>query len=215
MPHLEDLTGKRFGRLTVLSLYCRTPQRKYLWKCQCDCGNICIVYGSKLRTGYTKSCGCLRHNSPSNKTHGKKNHALYPVWTQMRYRCSNPNHSAYKWYGGKGIKVCNEWDTDFQKFYDWMMSNGWESGLTIDRIDPDGDYCPENCRLVDMAIQQNNRGNNVLLEYEGNLDTISNIARKIGIKRETLASRYYHGIRGDRLFSKNVLKREKRGIKNE
>lgn len=204
----DNIVGQRFGKLVVLSMYERTPQRKYKWLCQCDCGNQCVVFGSKLKNGHTKSCGCLRHNSPPNKTHGKKDDVLYPVWCQMRYRCSNPKHHAYKWYGGKGITICDEWN-DFQTFYDWMHNNGWKPGLTIDRIDPNGDYCPENCRLVDLYQQQNNRSNNIMLEYNGQKDTISNWAKKIGISRWVIAARYYRGITGDELFSKNNLQNGK------
>lgn len=211
MPtHAEDLSGRKYGKLTVVSMYCRTPQRKYKWLCKCDCGNECVVFGSKLRTGYTRSCGCLRHKSPPNKTHGKKSDPLYPVWCEMKYRCTNPNHSAYKWYGGKGIRVCDEWYSDFQKFYDWMHDHGWQPGLTIDRINPKEGYSPENCRIADMTTQQNNRSNNVIIEYMGIRDTISGWAARLGISRGVIASRYYRNFPTDKILSKYNLQNGKK-----
>lgn len=188
----NDLTGQRFGHLLVEKLDHRTSKRKYYWRCICDCGNVCVVQASKLTTGYTKSCGCLRHNSPPNKTHGLKDDELYPVWCQMRYRCENPNHQAYKWYGAKGVKVCESWH-DFKTFYDWMHANNWKRGLTIDRINTNGNYEPDNCRLVSMEIQQNNRNNNIRIECGGELHTISEWSKIIGVGRGTIYHRYFKG----------------------
>ena len=213
MPtHAEDIVGKRHGRLVVQSLYCRTPERKYKWLCKCDCGNTCVVFGSKLKSGHTKSCGCLRHESPPNKIHGSTAHPLFPVWTQMRQRCDNPQNHAYKWYGGRGIKVCEEWKSDFVPFYDWAMNNGWHKGLTVDRIDGNKDYCPENCRLVTHEVQQNNRRNNIIIEHEGVKDTISGWAKRTGISRNLIASRYRRGENADRILSPYHLQRRK-GLK--
>ena len=188
-----DLTGKRFGKLLAIKIHERRPYRAYVWECKCDCGNICHVQASKLLTGYTKSCGCLRHNPPPNKTHGLTKDRLYPVWLQMRYRCKNPTNQSYKQYGARGISVCKEWE-NFQTFYDWMIAHEWHPGLSIDRIDPDGDYCPENCRLTTEDIQQNNRRNNIRIEFMGETHTVSEWANILGIKRETIAARYYRGM---------------------
>lgn len=162
-----DLTGKRFGRLVVI---CRAGKGKgwqSLWLCRCDCGSFVVVRHSSLTSGNTKSCGCY-HRDYTAITHTKHGHfgdRLYFVWNTMKGRCNNPNNQKYKDYGGRGIKVCDEWANDFMSFYIWAMNNGYDPDApygvtTIDRIDVNGDYCPDNCQWVDMKTQsQNKRAN--------------------------------------------------------
>ena len=164
MSALKDLTGQRFGRLVVLERAENNMHRKTQWKCRCDCGNERVIEGNSLRRGVTKSCGCLHIEvfSAFNTTHGKEQSRLYSVWKGMKNRCSNPNHCAYKRYGGRGITICEEWLHDFQAFYDWASANGYDENAprgqcTIDRIDNDKGYSPDNCRWVDMKIQRHNR----------------------------------------------------------
>ena len=147
MPKLNDLTGQRFGRLTVLE---RTELK---WLCKCDCGNKKIVAGGHLVSGDTKSCGCLRIK------HGMRNTRLYSIWHGMKERCYNTKHKFYKHYGGRGIKVCEEWKNDFQTFADWALSHGYADNLTIDRIDVNGNYEPSNCQWATNAEQQRNKRN--------------------------------------------------------
>lgn len=159
-----DLTGGRFGRLVVLE---EAPSRNYqrYWVCRCDCGNITKpILMSSLRGGATKSCGCLQKEVATKiisaydaTKHGLYKTRLYNIWVMMKYRCFNPNSPTYKYYGGRGIKVCDEWRNDFKTFYKWAMSNGYEEHLTIDRIDVNGNYEASNCRWATMAEQVKNR----------------------------------------------------------
>ena len=158
MGVFKDLTGQRFGRLTVVKLYShatRKPWRQTRWLCNCDCGNEIIVQNGNLHTGNTKSCGCLRLE---NKGAYKPNpNRLYNSWHSMKQRCKNKANNRYHLYGGRGIKVCSEWDKSFDKFKEWALSNGYSENLTIDRIDPNGDYCPENCRWIPPQKQSATR----------------------------------------------------------
>lgn len=167
MKRLIDLTGRQFGRLTVIKRVegnIRHPQ----WLCKCECGNESIVFGTNLRRGTTASCGCLGREKAAEQmrinmsTHGKSSSRLYYVWIAMKNRCYRETDKAYENYGGRGIKICDEWLHDFKSFYDWAMANGYDENAprgqcTLDRIDVNGNYCPKNCRWVDMKIQRNNR----------------------------------------------------------
>lgn len=155
----KDITGQRFGRLTVICRDGTNRNRASTWRCMCDCGNEVIAVGSNLRTGWTQSCGCLRKDQLT--THGKRKSRLWVVWMGMRRRCNKPYDKAYNNYGARGITICKEWD-DFQAFHDWAMANGYDENAprgqcTIDRIDNDKGYCPENCRWVDTKTQNSNR----------------------------------------------------------
>ena len=201
----KDLTGQRFGRLTVLE-FVSTEDRHTYWLCKCDCGKFVTVQGSHLNTSRAKSCGCFR--SDFRLIHGNSNIRLYRIWRSMKNRCNNPKNYAYKNYGGRGITVCDEWENDFTKFRDWAMSHGYADNLSIDRIDVNGNYEPENCRWTEMKTQQRNKSNNTFVEYQGEKITLAEAAEKTGINMTTLWRRYHHGDRGKILF-RPVKKQEK------
>lgn len=158
MPPLIDLTGQRFGRLTALG---RVPSRPghttWLWRC--DCGREIAADAYNVKTGHTNSCGCLQRERArlANTTHGQRHTRLYRIWVCMRNRCYSRSYHAFKHYGGRGIAVCEEWRDSFLAFHDWAMANGYRDDLTIDRIDTDGDYSPDNCRWATMAEQNENK----------------------------------------------------------
>lgn len=160
MPSKRELTGKRFGKLTVI----RETGKKngvYMWECICDCGNNTNVRGHELTRGHTKSCGCLKKEKITeyNTSHGLSHTRLYTIWCGIKERCYTPTATNYKFYGAKGVSVCQEWLNDFQVFYDWAITHGYKDNLTIDRKDSDGDYCPENCQWITQS-ENTTRANN-------------------------------------------------------
>lgn len=144
---IKDLTGQKFGRLTAVSFEKTGSSVK--WSCVCDCGNIVKAYGYDLQRGRVTSCGCRK------QTHGGRYSRLYEIWHSMKQRCNNPKHQFFRYYGGKGISVCQEWEKNFASFRDWSLSNGYEDHLTIDRIDSNGNYEPNNCQWI--TAEENTR----------------------------------------------------------
>ena len=182
-------TGKRYGKLLVLK------EDGYIgneiaWLCVCDCGNIKRIIGHNLGRG-SNSCGCDRTSKliGRTKTHGLSNNKLYIVWNGMKRRCSEPQYKAYEHYGGRGITVCEKWLKSFETFYSWAINNGYSNGLTLDRVNNDGDYSPENCRWVTQKEQNNNKRNNHLLTCDGKTMTMKQWSEKAGINYGTLRTR--------------------------
>lgn len=193
MNEFRDLTGKRFGMLTVLSL-AEKRRGAIMWKCLCDCGRTSVVRSSNLFRGATRSCGCQLVK------HGKKGTRLYYIWGGMKARCYRKSHIWYMRYGGRGVSICDEWRNDFQAFYDWAMANGYRDGLTIDRINNDEGYSPDNCRWATSVCQQNNKSSNIIAEVNGKKQTIAQWAKETGILYQTLYRRYTRGDRGAELI---------------
>ena len=159
--NFQDLTGQRFGRLTVLE---RAEDKGNMtrWLCRCDCGKETVVYASNLRRGYTASCGCYRKEKEEERAEGRKTHGcepkrLYRIWSGMKSRCYDPNVKSYRHYGGRGITICDEWRDNFEAFRDWAFANGYCDDLSIDRIDGNGNYEPSNCRWATNSEQVSNR----------------------------------------------------------
>lgn len=196
MPKEYKMIGKRFNRLIVIEeLSSRSKDGDKVYKCQCDCGNYVCVIGKSLRNGNTKSCGCLRNEKLKSRvtTHGKSNTKMYAVWCSMKARCYNNNDKYYKSYGERGVVVCGEWLNDFMNFYEWSMNNGYKDNLTIDRIDVNGNYEPDNCRWVTMKEQNNNKRNNLYITYNGKTQTAKQWSDTLGIKSGTIRMRHHRG----------------------
>jgi hypothetical protein len=218
MRKFIDLTGQRFGRLTVISRAYRNRQREWCWNCICSCGNHCVIKGSNLKAGHTQSCGCIRIENPPNLVHGFDGTLLGYARSAMQQRCYNPAHKAYKNYGGRGITICNEWLNNSKSFFDWAIKAGYREGLTLDRIDNNGNYSPENCRWATMKEQQNNRRNNHLYFIEGVGNTIGEWATSLNISVNTLFKRLKMGWSEEKTFTTPCDKRysrEWKGRNNE
>lgn len=203
MSKFLDLTGKKFGKLLVIK-----RDKNYIapcgsiiaqWLCKCDCGNKTVVSTRKLKSGNTKSCGCY-HKEKLKKMltkHGFRHNKLYFIWLAIKSRCYNPKNIGYKNYGGRGIKVCDEWldkENGSTNFIKWALKNGYKNGLTIDRIDVNGDYYPENCRWTSMVEQSNNRRNNHFITIENETKTLTQWLKKYKISRTQFYWRKKHGM---------------------
>ncbi len=196
MGKFRDLTGQRFGRLVVKCLAGRDKYGGALWMCICDCGNITTPYGSSLTTGDTRSCGCLSREltakrGHSSATHGMSNSKVWKAWKMMRQRCANPNNKNYSDYGGRGIKVCDRWNS-----FDAFLADMGEPPTpdhTLDRINTNGDYEPGNCRWSTMKEQCNNRRSNRVIVYLGESKTMTEWAEKFGMRDNVLLKRLKSG----------------------
>lgn len=188
MERVNTLLGMVFSRLTVLSeepkLRKRSPRR---WLCKCVCGKQIVAIQANLRNGHTRSCGCLLRDfsSTNNLKHGKTGTPEFTTWVSMRGRCYNPNNHAFRDYGGRGITVCDSWRDSFEAFYSDMGPRPFPRA-SVDRIDNNGPYSPENCRWTDRLTQANNCRKNRFLSHDGLTLTLSQWAKRQGIRPGTL-----------------------------
>lgn len=192
----KDLTGIKFNRLTVLKFShreLRNNKWRYYWLCKCECGNEILIDRDNIKQGKQKSCGCFEKENPSRKTHGYSKTRIYRIYNDMKNRCYNKNNKRYNCYGSRGIIICDEWKNDFKAFYDWSMAHGYADNLTIDRIDVNGNYEPNNCRWATLKQQANNRRNNHYITYNNETHTISEWAEILKIKKQTLWARLNKG----------------------
>lgn len=193
MKHnFQDLTGLKFCKLTVIDLDKSKPNRPY-WICRCDCGNVVSVRADLLKNGNTKACGCI-HNKHNQALQGKHSR-IYSIYHDMKKRCYNHKNKSYRFYGGAGITICDEWmgETGFEHFYSWSISNGYSDSLSIDRINSKLPYSPENCRWVGWVIQANNKSNNTMVEYNGKTQSLANWCRELNLKYSKVRQRIYNG----------------------
>ena len=185
MPKFMDLSGQRYGRLVVICLDGENSAHgKNRWICRCDCGNSKSVSVGSLRSGRVKSCGCLQRErtSRASRKHGTGYEArLYRIWHGIKKRCLNSNACNYNDYGGRGISVCDEWKESYIAFRKWALSNGYNDSLTIDRINNDGDYCPDNCRWADRKTQSRNSRHAHNITIDGNTKCVRDWINDLGI----------------------------------
>ncbi len=194
MGKMVDLTGQRFGRLTVVTMVGLNNRHMCVWLCKCDCGNELRVASSNLIWGNTKSCGCLRRDAGILKstTHGKSGTRLYKIWAGMKKRCQNVSSHAYGRYGGRGIGVCEEWQ-QFSVFYDWAIKNGYRDDLTLERKDNNQGYSPFNCVWSTYKCQARNIRSNRFITHNGLTLCMSEWAERSGMERTTLWARLKSG----------------------
>lgn len=203
----EDLTGQRFGRLVVIGRDDRGSRKTY-FSCKCDCGNVKSVRADSLKAGLIRSCGCMkkeqdRTNLAANHSHKMSGTRLYEIWQGIKKRCYNPHDVRYNRYGGRGIRVCDEWREDFSAFHEWAMKSGYDETLTIDRIDNDRDYCPENCRWSNSQEQARNRSSNIRITIGNATKTLTEWCEIFQLDSKTILARYHrNGFIGiDELFN--------------
>lgn len=202
MSKIKDLSGLKFGKLTVMERigtkrYGKDGQASPQWRCVCDCGEEVITDSRLLLRGAIVSCGC------GKCTHKKSKTLLYKTWLNMKQRCSNKKIVTYKHYLDKGIKVCEEWENSFENFESWALSNGYKEGLTIDRINNDGDYEPSNCRWITLSEQQRNKDKrkpNIFVDVDGKKYSLLELSKEKNVPYQTL---YYRFRRGKKLLKEN------------
>lgn len=222
MGNFIDLTGKTFGKLKVFERSENTKRGQAQWKCVCDCGNVCIVVGSSLQRRATTSCGCYRKEiskiNLNRCKHGKRNSRVYNSWRGIKGRCYNPKNNEYKRYGGRGIKVCDEWldkENGFINFYNYVskLPHYGEPGYSINRIDNDGNYAPNNVEWSDDITQANNKRNNCKIHYSGEEHTMAEWERILGFPKDLIKNRIRRGWPVERALTEKPKKRKNRNYK--
>lgn len=194
----KDISGQKFGTLTAIRAVGSDSKNRALWECICDCGAVVVKIGAELRSGHIKSCG---DRSKHASKHGGCNERLFKVYGAIKQRCCNPNYFQYKDYGGRGITICQAWLNDYGTFRDWAYANGYTEEIlpngvnkwTIDRIDVNGDYEPDNCRWITTQEQQFNKRDNVVLTYEGETMTATEWAHKLELSPNIIWARLKNG----------------------
>ena len=197
MKDTELKEGMKFNYLTAITdSYIKNKRRYAIFKC--DCGKEKEIRVSNVIDPHgTKSCGCMQRvlsaQSKHNYKHGLCYSRIYAIWRKMRQRCNNPNYSESKYYGGRGIKVCEEWDKSFDAFYDWALKNGYQDDLSIDRIDTNGNYEPSNCKWSTNIEQGNNKRNNVIITIDDQKMTLAQWCRCRNLPYSRVQARLYRG----------------------
>ncbi|PEI49943.1 hypothetical protein [Bacillus toyonensis] len=210
MVKMIDRTGIKYGRLTVLEKVDSDKKGNARWLCRCDCGNEKIILGWSL-ANRTRSCGCIQKEVTSKraKIHGLYGTHIHTVWRHMKERCKNPNSKDFVNYGGRGIKLFQDWEK-LENFFEWSKKNGYNEGLSIERIDVNGNYEPDNCKWITLSEQWNNKQDTVRIEINGITKTLKEWAVISGVKHSTIRWRYRNGITGEELLTKGRLKYRKK-----
>lgn len=194
MSKFIDLTGQRFGHLAVIELaddsLKNSKNRSKLWLCKCECGKTTYAYANNLNAGRVHSCGCLQIESTrARATHNSSETPLYKCWVHMKQRCLNQRCESFPDYGGRGITVCEDWKENFCSFQKWAVENGYHKDLTIERIDNNGNYCPENCKWSTRKEQQNNRRGVTQITYNGKTQSRAQWCEELGVSFSTVSFR--------------------------
>lgn len=209
------------SRLTIIDLgeprIAKNGRKRQTFICLCECGNITIAERSNILSGRVRSCGCYKKEylKTTHSTHGRAHCRLYNVWASMKRRCYTPNECSYKNYGGRGIKICDEWKDDYSAFEKWAYANGYDENAkirecTIDRIDYNGNYEPSNCRWATWDEQQANRRDIVIIHYNGKDYTMQELSKILGVNYGTLYHRIkYSKLSEDKKFHKGNLRQHK------
>lgn len=197
-PRMIDLTGKKYGMLTVIKREVKTRAGNSRWLCKCECGNEGTFVGNNLKNGNTRSCGCFRRNIKMK--HGLNGTRLAHCYDSMKTRCYNRNYYRYDRYGGRGIKVCKEWIDNIETFFKWSLENGYRDDLTLDRIDNNGNYEPNNCRWATKKEQGRNMGVTIFVEIDGVSKALQDWCEIFNIKVDTAHTRRRYGKSGMDLF---------------
>lgn len=200
-----DITGNVYGYLTVIKRSgMDNNRRNSTWLCKCKCGKYSIVPRFALVGGHTTSCGCKVFESV-NVTHGMSKTRLYSEWSKMRSRCNNASKKDFETYQGRGIAVCDEWNNDFVPFMEWALENGYRDDLTIDRIDNEKGYCPDNCRWITISAQQANKRNTIYINHHGERKCLRTVCVEIGFPYKVAHARYRRLLAAKKDISENVL----------
>ena len=187
MAKLNDITGKTFGNWIVLYRNGSTPNKAAVWRCKCLlCGSEKDVVGSSLTNGYSTKCRSCVPKQTLAKPHRKER--IYTIYTAMKQRCTNPHSKYYCRYGGRGISVCGEWLNNPDTFFEWAFANGYKDGLTIDRVDCNGNYEPSNCRWIPLSEQSENRRCTNFISFNGDTMSLSKACRLANISRDLVRS---------------------------
>jgi hypothetical protein len=203
---MKDLSGQKFNRLAIVEFDHYKGDHVAYYRCRCDCGVEKVIKGADVKRGVVKSCGCYNREMTRLRKPGLKHgyahkERLYEVWKNMKRRCYAPNNERFQFYGGKGVIVCDEWKEDYAAFRKWAHKNGYAQGLTIDRIDNDGNYEPSNCRWATAKVQENNMSRNHILTYRGESLTIAEWADRLGVTYSTINHRVQRGWDMERLIN--------------
>lgn len=191
MSRLIDITGNKYNKLTVVKRVNKPNEKSVIWECLCDCGNTTYVRGKNLKNGAVKSCGCLLKSNKSSIRHNMSKTRLYRTWANIKGRCYIPSCKAYKNYGLRGITMCDEWKNSFESFMEWALNNGYNDTLSIERIDVNKGYYPDNCTWIPLNEQQKNRTINLNINYNGETKILAEWCRELGKPYKQIHNRIY------------------------